>query len=194
MVKVWLLFNLIIHIPVNSFSVMRGCVFLGWTSTKQGFMCLDQGYMQCSQWGSNLQPLHLKSNTLPLSHCAPCNSLVFHWLLTLLVPNLRKKSGHLFSWTMLKNIYTSWKHPCVLYIPLNYCTSLTLSIVRDFPIQIWYGWNFSLYILRGQRLEFPNNVFISRMNVFISLNSEDPDEMQHYAAFHLGLHCLSKYA
>ena len=25
------------------------------------------------------------------------------------------------------------------------------------------------------------------------LNSEDPDEMQHYAAFHLGLHCLQKY-
>ena len=22
----------------------------------------------------------------------------------------------------------------------------------------------------------------------------DPDEMQHYAAFHLGLHCLSKYS
>ena len=24
-------------------------------------------------------------------------------------------------------------------------------------------------------------------------NSADPDEMQHYAAFHLGLHCLPKY-
>ena len=24
-------------------------------------------------------------------------------------------------------------------------------------------------------------------------NSVDPDEMQHYAAFHLGLHCLHKY-
>ena len=24
-------------------------------------------------------------------------------------------------------------------------------------------------------------------------NSVDPDEMPHYAAFHLGLHCLSKY-
>ena len=24
----------------------------------------------------------------------------------------------------------------------------------------------------------------------ILANSEDPDEMQHYAAFHLGLHCL----
>ena len=25
------------------------------------------------------------------------------------------------------------------------------------------------------------------------LNSVDPDEMLHYAAFHLGLHCLQKY-
>ena len=25
-------------------------------------------------------------------------------------------------------------------------------------------------------------------------NSVDPDEMQHYAAFHLGLHCLQKYS
>ena len=28
---------------------------------------------------------------------------------------------------------------------------------------------------------------------FISANSADPDEMPPYAAFHLGLHCLSKY-
>ena len=25
------------------------------------------------------------------------------------------------------------------------------------------------------------------------LNSVDPDEMQHNAAFHLGLHCMQKY-
>ena len=25
-------------------------------------------------------------------------------------------------------------------------------------------------------------------------NSVDPDEMQHYVPFHLGLHCLPKYA
>ena len=24
-------------------------------------------------------------------------------------------------------------------------------------------------------------------------NSEDPDEMQHYAAFHQGLHCLLRF-
>ena len=30
--------------PVNNFSVMLGQVFLGWTSTKQGQMCLAQGH------------------------------------------------------------------------------------------------------------------------------------------------------
>ena len=47
------------------------------------------------------------------------------------------------------------------------------------------------YILRGQRSEFPKyDVFKS---LKISAKSVDPDEMQHYAAFHLGLHCLPKY-
>ena len=30
--------------------------------------------------------------------------------------------------------------------------------------------------------------------VLILENSADHDEMQHYAAFHLGLHCLQKYS
>ena len=29
---------------------------------------------------------------------------------------------------------------------------------------------------------------------FMFTNSVDPDEMQHYAALHLGLHCLQKYS
>ena len=29
--------------------------------------------------------------------------------------------------------------------------------------------------------------------VLVLANSVDPDEMQHYAAFHPGLHCLQKY-
>ena len=28
---------------------------------------------------------------------------------------------------------------------------------------------------------------------FVLESSADPDEMPHYAAFHLGLHCLQKY-
>ena len=31
------------------------------------------------------------------------------------------------------------------------------------------------------------------MIVFTLINSEDPDERPHTAAFHLGFHCLSKY-
>ena len=38
-----------------------------------------------------------------------------------------------------------------------------------------------------------NDVFLS-LNFFLVLaNSADPDEMQHYAAFHLGQHCLPNY-
>ena len=32
------------------------------------------------------------------------------------------------------------------------------------------------------------------LEIFLTLtNSVDPDEMPHYGAFHLGLHCLLKY-
>ena len=45
-----------------------------------------------------------------------------------------------------------------------------------------------------------SQVKVSKLSVFLSLkvililaNSADPDGMQHYAAFHLGLHCLPEY-
>ena len=38
------LFDLILYTTVNNLSVMSGWVFLGWTSTKQGSMCLAQGH------------------------------------------------------------------------------------------------------------------------------------------------------
>ena len=39
-----------------------------------------------------------------------------------------------------------------------------------------------------------NDAFICLKIIFTFTNSVDPDEMQHYAAFHLGLHCLQKYS
>ena len=46
-----------------------------------------------------------------------------------------------------------------------------------------------MYISRGVRLKFDNKLYY-----FVTFtNSVDPDEMQHRAAFHLGLHCLQKY-
>ena len=43
------LLDLILYIPVNNFSVMSGQIFLDWTSTKQGFMCLAQGHKAVMQ-------------------------------------------------------------------------------------------------------------------------------------------------
>ena len=60
--------------------------------------------------------------------------------------------------------------------------------LMNFPIHC------PLCTLRGHRYNFLNyDVFLSLEAVLILANSADPDKMQHYAAFHLGLHCLSKY-
>ena len=54
--------------------------------------------------------------------------------------------------------------------------------------------NIPFCILRGHRLKFLDyDVFLSLKVVLILANSANPDELQHYAAFHLGLHCLPKY-
>ena len=37
-------------------------------------------------------------------------------------------------------------------------------------------------------------VFLSLKIVFVFASSVDQDERLHYAAFHLGLHCLPKYS
>ena len=37
-----------------------------------------------------------------------------------------------------------------------------------------------------------NDAFLALKVVLILANSADPDEMQQYAEFHLGLHCLPK--
>ena len=59
-----------------------------------------------------------------------------------------------------------------------------------------YGWNCPLNILRGHThtLKFLNyDVFLSLKIVLTTAKSVDTDEMPHFVAFHLGLHCLPKY-
>ena len=60
--------------PIKNLSVIKGRVYLGWTSPKLGFMFLLKDTTQWCRWGLNLRPFRLKSNTLPLSHCAPRRS------------------------------------------------------------------------------------------------------------------------
>ena len=42
-------------------------------------------------------------------------------------------------------------------------------------------------------LIFINSLYIGNPLTGTFTNSEDPDEMPHHAAFHLGLHCLFMY-
>ena len=59
---------------------------------------------------------------------------------------------------------------------------------NGFFLLAWYN---KLYISRGVGL-----FYFFRYWVFVDLfcfNRVDPREMEHYAAFHLGLHCLKKY-
>ena len=64
-----------------------------------------------------------------------------------------------------------------------------------FPYRlIQSGRDSPFYILRGYSQKIPNyDVFQYLKFGFILANIADPDEMLHHAAFHLGLHCLSKY-
>ena len=52
--------------PINNLSVIKGLVYLGWTSTKLGLLFLLEDTTQWCWW-----PFSLESSTLPLSHCAP---------------------------------------------------------------------------------------------------------------------------
>ena len=50
----------------------------------------------------------------------------------------------------------------------------------------------SILYFKGSQIEISKkNVFLSLKIVFKLANSADPDEMPHYAAFHLGFHCKS---
>ena len=46
--------------------------------------------------------------------------------------------------------------------------------------------------LMGQRKLLNYDIFMPQKIVLILANCADSDEMQHDAAFHLGLHCLPK--
>ena len=63
---------------------------------------------------------------------------------------------------------------------------------------IWFKYN-KLEIVHCTNLgvsgyKLKNKIaFLCLMIVYTCSNSVDPNEMQHHAAFHLGLHCLPKY-
>ena len=65
----------------------------------------------------------------------------------------------------------------------------------DYPIHIdTISMDFSIWYFKSLPVKIPlNDVFLSPKIVFILTNSADPDEMLHFVAFNLGLHCLPKF-
>ena len=93
----------------------------------------------------------------------------------------------------LVRTYTACQYICLLFSSqerVNPCQTNRIflklhTIKKDSP----------LYILRGHRLYFLKKLYFFIMKIdSVLANSADPDKMQHYAAFHLGLYCLAKYA
>ena len=66
---------------------------------------------------------------------------------------------------------------------------LAFFIQMDFPIHIiTISMDLSILYLMGHI-----NIYLYVKINFNLANSADRDEMTHYAAFHVGLHCLPKY-
>ena len=62
--------------------------------------------------------------------------------------------------------------------------SITFDTVKS-------GW--SIVYIEGSQVIISINYCISLKIYFVIANCVDPDEMQHYVAFHQGLHCFLKY-
>ena len=104
--------------PINNLSVIKGRVFLGWTSTKLGLMFLLKDTTQWRRWGSNPRPFGLESSTLPLSHCAPYPFIVYCIIVTQLIANYNfskhtcqlnlELAGYIFLWKHCFNFSLDW--------------------------------------------------------------------------------------
>ena len=100
------IFVLIFYVPVNNFSIMLGCAFLGWTSTKQRIKCLAQVppmRLEPATIGSRVT----YSNTEPLH--SPLHSFKLCRLKFKISQNIEFLSSNLKTCSMpLKNINYKW--------------------------------------------------------------------------------------
>ena len=114
------LFDLILYIPVNNFSVMSGRVFLGWTSTKQGLICLAQGHNTVML--VRLQPAALRSR-VKHSTTEPLHSQKIHCylgevlFLKIFTSFVTKSNSSLHTWsTISKSLGIAQNRPDTTFI------------------------------------------------------------------------------
>ena len=111
--------------PINNLSVIKGQVFLGWTSTKLGLMFLLKDTTQWRRWGSNPRPFGLESSTLPLSHCAPEILKLNFRTLTSCLPKGLDKEGRPRSDCF-------WRSSLILVFPVCYSDKQWVHSSRDY--------------------------------------------------------------
>ena len=83
-------------------------------------------------------------------------------------------------------------------ITIIFCDNTYNSLYSDEILSIHIdtisiGLSIVCFKIKGSFFLNYDDVFLSLKVIVIVANSVNPDEMQHYAAFHLGLHCLPKY-
>ena len=93
----------------------------------------------------------------------------------------------------------AWTHTGMFLILMAYAkkNSFNLLNTNRLFLLVWYnklGVHCTYLGVSGYNLKkiILYSVYLKSFSTF--KNSVDPDEMQHYAAFHLGLQCLQKYS
>ena len=119
--------------PINNLSVIKGRVFLGWTSTKLELMFLLKDTTKWRWWGSNRLPLGLESSTLPLSHCPPRVQFCNFWF-PIYSENGNFLGKHTFasivrSWLIIPN---SWNSITIISVPSTYFENSDLNPLMFF--------------------------------------------------------------
>ena len=138
--------------PINNLSVIKGRVFLGWTSTELGLMFLLKDTTQWRRWGSNPRPFGLESSALPLSHCAPSS---------LGIPTGFPNGP----WHVISNnlAFKQLKTPKSLWIRnSNWCSVISLTVIENLKrlvkalvrLRICAGWSEALLVAHTTLLEF----------------------------------------
>ena len=90
-------------------------------------------------------------------------------------------------------------HPvCNLVVVVHYPFYIDPLYTNGFFHLVWYNKLRIVHCIylgpQGCRVIIIKNIVFFCLKIFFTFtNSVAPDEMQHYAAFHLGLHCLQKY-
>ena len=116
----WLsLFDLILYVSVNIFSVMSGQVFLGLTSAKQGLMCLAQGH-------NAVTPLRLEPSF--------SNQALHHWVTALTVTygvgsHVNWLNSNIWCWCLWK--MAQWYHMVLVHMRIDSIVSYDVGTYRN---------------------------------------------------------------